>query len=172
MGYVLLLGGARSGKSAFACRLAEESGRPVTFVATATAEDAEMAERIERHRISRPAGWRTVEEPRALLGPITTCEREQFVVVDCLTLWVANLQGAGATSSEIGEQATALASALASRDEGVVVSNEVGLGIVPANETAREFRDILGTVNAEFAARAQRAILMVAGRALDLVAPR
>jgi adenosyl cobinamide kinase/adenosyl cobinamide phosphate guanylyltransferase len=171
MGYVLLLGGARSGKSAFACRLAEESGRPVTFVAAATAEDAEMAQRIERHRISRPAGWRTVEEPRALLGAITACEREQYVVVDCLTLWVANLQAAGASPSDISEQATALAGALASRD-GVVVSNEVGLGIVPANETAREYRDLLGMVNAEFAARAQRAILMVAGRKLDLVAPR
>jgi adenosyl cobinamide kinase/adenosyl cobinamide phosphate guanylyltransferase len=170
MGYVLLLGGARSGKSSFACRLAEDSGRPVTFFATATAEDTEMAKRIEQHRAARPAGWRTVEEPRALLAAITSCEPEQFVVVDCLTLWVANLQGAGASPEEIDRQATALAVALASR-EGVVVSNEVGLGIVPANAMAREYRDILGTVNAEFAARAQRAILLVAGRALDLVAP-
>jgi adenosyl cobinamide kinase/adenosyl cobinamide phosphate guanylyltransferase len=170
MGFVLLLGGARSGKSALACRLAEESRRPVTFVATATSEDTEMAERIARHRGARPARWRTVEEPRELLAAISSCERRQFVVVDCLTLWVANLQGAGASPEKINEQAAAVADALASR-EAVVVSNEVGLGIVPANETARAYRDILGSVNALFAARAQRAILMVAGRALDLVAP-
>jgi adenosylcobinamide kinase / adenosylcobinamide-phosphate guanylyltransferase len=171
MGYVLLLGGARSGKSAFACTLAEKSGRPITFVATATSEDTEMAERITRHRIARPAGWRTVEEPRELLAAIRSCEREQFLVVDCLTLWVANLQGAGASPEEIDEQATAVADALASRD-GVVVTNEVGLGIVPANETARAYRDILGAVNTALAATAQRAILMVAGRALELVPPR
>jgi adenosyl cobinamide kinase/adenosyl cobinamide phosphate guanylyltransferase len=172
MGFALVLGGARSGKSALACRLAEESGRPVTFVATASAEDAEMETRIKRHRVARPAGWRTVEEPRELLGAISSCAPEQFVVVDCLTLWVANLQGAGASADEIGDQAAAVAGALASREGGVVVSNEVGLGIVPANETARAYRDILGSVNAAFAARSQRAILMVAGRTLELLAPR
>ena len=171
MGYVLLLGGARSGKSALACRLAAESGRDVTVIATATAGDAEMTARIERHRASRPAQWRTVEEPIELGAAVATSDSKSYVLVDCLTLWVANLLGDGVSAAEIVERAGSVAAALAERD-AVVVTNEVGLGIVPANELARTYRDTLGAVNAEFAAGAQRALLMVAGRALELVAPR
>ena len=168
MSYTLLLGGARSGKSSLACRLAAESGLPVTCIVTATPDDAEMTERIERHRRDRPAGWSTVEEPRDLLGAIASVEGDRFLVVDCLTLWVSNLLGTSMPPDGIVELSAAVAGEL-SRRRAAVVSNEVGLGIVPANDLARTFRDVLGMVNARFAERAGRSLLLVAGRALELV---
>jgi adenosyl cobinamide kinase/adenosyl cobinamide phosphate guanylyltransferase len=171
MGFVLLLGGARSGKSALACRLASESGGDVTVIATATAGDAEMTARIERHRASRPPSWRTVEEPLDLAAAVASCDGARFLVVDCLTLWVSNLLGNGVSPDGVIDRGASLAQQLARRN-AVVVSNEVGLGIVPANDLARAYRDALGAVNAEFATRAERAVLMVAGRALDLATPQ
>ena len=168
MGYTLLLGGARSGKSSLAYRMAAESRLAVTCVATATAEDEEMADRIERHRRDRPGEWATVEEPIDLLGAVALVDRDRFLVVDCLTLWVSNLLGAHRVQDDIVSVAAELADELATR-RAVVVTNEVGLGIVPANELARSFRDTLGLVNAAFAARAERSVLMVAGRTLELV---
>ena len=162
-----MLGGARSGKSALAVRLAIESGRPVTVIATATAGDEEMAERILRHRASRSAAWKTVEEPVDLLGAIRSVETGDFLVVDCLTLWVTNLLGAGHDEGEFERLIEPVVRELSGR-RGVVVSNEVGMGIVPANELARRFRDVLGFVNTRFASGAERAVLMVAGRALEL----
>jgi adenosyl cobinamide kinase/adenosyl cobinamide phosphate guanylyltransferase len=167
MGYVLVLGGARSGKSALADRLARESGKPVTFIATATAGDADMVERIARHRLARAPEWTTLEEPLDLLGAVRGPDAGSYLVVDCLTLWVANLLGAGRSHDEIRAMARAVAGALGSRD-AVVVSNEVGLGVVPATELGREFRDLLGGVNALFASCAERSVFMVAGRALEL----
>lgn len=165
MGYLLLLGGARSGKSTRAVQAAVESGLPVTFIATAEALDAEMASRIQQHRSTRPGDWSVVEEPTDLVGAIS--RSGGFVVVDCLTLWVSNLLGAGRESSDVLALAERAAALLAERD-GVVVSNEVGLGIVPAKELARTFRDVLGSVNAVFAGCASRSLFMVAGRALEL----
>jgi adenosyl cobinamide kinase/adenosyl cobinamide phosphate guanylyltransferase len=167
MGFVLLLGGARSGKSDRACRLGEDSRLPVTFIATATAGDGEMEARIGNHRDSRPSGWSTVEEPLELAAAIQAAPPDDFVIVDCLTLWVSNLLGAGRLPDEIASLAERAARGLASR-RGVVVSNEVGLGIVPASELGRTFRDVLGSVNAIFAACADRSVLMVAGRVLEL----
>ena len=167
MGFMLVLGGARSGKSDLARRLALESSRPVFFIATAAPGDEEMAERIARHREERPAGWTTVEEPIELLDAICSAPVDGFVVVDCLTLWVSNLIGAGRAGGEIQSLGESVAGAMSSRD-GVVVSNEVGLGIVPANALGRTFRDTLGTVNSSFAARAERSVLLIAGRSLDL----
>ena len=167
MGFVLVLGGARSGKSDLGRCLALESSRPVSFIATAAPGDEEMAERIARHREERPAGWTTVEEPFELLEAICSAPRDDFVVVDCLTLWVSNLLGAGHEGNEIHSLGKSVAEAMSSRD-GVVVSNEVGLGIVPANALARTFRDTLGAVNSSFAARAERSVLLVAGRTLEL----
>jgi len=146
MGYVLLLGGARSGKSSLAYRLAAESGLGVTCIVTATADDAEMAERIQRHRDERPAGWTTVEEPLEMPGAIRGVGRDRFVVVDCLTLWVSNLLGAGRAPEDIVSVANDVVQELA-LGRAAVVSNEVGLGIVPANELARTYRDVLGRVN-------------------------
>jgi adenosyl cobinamide kinase/adenosyl cobinamide phosphate guanylyltransferase len=167
MPFVLLLGGARSGKSAMAERLALDSGASVTFIATAEPRDDEMAARIRRHRDQRPAAWRTVEAPLDLLAAVRSASRSYFLVVDCLTLWVANALEKGMEPAEIQVAAEGVAHELSGR-QGVVVTNEVGLGIVPANELARVFRDVLGTVNAGFAGAAERAILMVAGRALEL----
>jgi adenosyl cobinamide kinase/adenosyl cobinamide phosphate guanylyltransferase len=167
MPFVLLLGGARSGKSAMAERLALDSGTPVSFIATAEPGDHEMAARIARHRDQRPAAWRTVEAPLDLLAAIELTSSSDFLVVDCLTLWVSNLLESGKGAEEINVAAERVARELSGR-RGVVVTNEVGLGIVPANELARAFRDVLGTVNATFAGSAERAILMVAGRALEL----
>lgn len=167
MSLALLLGGARSGKSAMAVRLAEASGSPVTFIATAVAGDDEMALRIARHRESRPAEWTTVEAPLDLLEAVRSAAGGDFLVVDCLTLWVSNLLGEGAVAAEIDAAAAMVVQSLRGRD-CVVVTNEVGLGIVPVNEMARGFRDTLGSVNALFAASADKAVLMVAGRALDL----
>jgi adenosyl cobinamide kinase/adenosyl cobinamide phosphate guanylyltransferase len=164
---VLLLGGARSGKSDTAVRLAADAGAPVTFIATAEAGDNEMAQRIERHRAQRSTAWTTVEAPLLLHSAVTSAPPADFVVVDCLTLWVSNLLGGGRTVSYVLAEANRVVEALRDRPS-VVVSNEVGLGIVPANELARLFGDTLGSVNAIFASAASRTLLMVAGRALPL----
>jgi adenosylcobinamide kinase / adenosylcobinamide-phosphate guanylyltransferase len=170
MAMVLVLGGARSGKSDLAVRLAVESGMPVTFIATATAGDEEMSLRIRRHREGRPADWTVIEAPRDLLDAIQRASKRDFVIVDCLTLWVSNLMDAGRSVDQISLLAAEVADELAARD-GVVVSNEVGMGIVPGNELARSFRDALGSVNAVFARCADRALFMVAGLAVELRQP-
>jgi adenosylcobinamide kinase / adenosylcobinamide-phosphate guanylyltransferase len=169
MPLVFLVGGARSGKSRLAQLVALETGAPVTFIATGEARDAEMRERIDRHRRERPAGWRTIEEPVDLSRALGSAPGGDCVIVDCLTLWVANLLGAGAAAGDVIASSAACARTAAERGSAtVVVSNEVGLGIVPANEAARAYRDALGSVNAAFAAAAQRAALVVAGRAVEL----
>jgi adenosyl cobinamide kinase/adenosyl cobinamide phosphate guanylyltransferase len=170
MGMVFVLGGARSGKSDVAVRLGIDSGMPVAFIATADALDQEMAERIRMHREGRPSGWTVTESPIDLLDAIRRADAKDFVIVDCLTLWISNLMGAGRSPAEIAALAGEVANALSTRD-AVVISNEVGMGIVPANELARSFRDVLGAVNAQFARCADRAVLMVAGLALELRQP-
>ena len=168
MSLVVLLGGARSGKSRLAVRLAVDSGAPVVFLATGEAGDDEMAARIARHREERPPGWTTIEEPRALLAAVAGAPPESCLVVDCLSLWVANL--IEAAPAEAIEREALEAAALAAGREGVTiaVTNEVGLGIVPDNELARRYRDVLGRVNATWAAAADEAYFVVAGRALRL----
>lgn len=165
MAMTLLLGGAASGKSRTAATLATEAGGPVTVIATAEALDDEMAARIERHRRERPPDWTVLEEPLRLEGAIEGVRG--LVIVDCLTLWVSNLQGAGVGDDEIASRAEAAAKACAARDEPtIVISNEVGSGIVPVSPVARRYRDVLGGVNRVFAAQASTVALMVAGRAL------
>ena len=165
MSLVFLLGGARSGKSALALGLAAESGAPVVFVATGEAGDEEMAERIERHRRERPQHWTTVEEPVELGRALTAAPAGAAVVVDCLSLWVANLL----ELADVEEEAARVAAAAAARPGlTVAVTNEVGLGIVPDNELARRYRDVLGRVNAIWADAADEAYFVVAGRALRL----
>ena len=169
MPLTFLLGGARSGKSTLAARLASAFDGPVVVVATAEAGDEDMAGRIRAHREARPAGWETVEAPVDLLAAIQDIDDRAFIVLDCLTLWVANALEASAPDDEIEGEAGKLASTLAERaTPSVVVSNEVGLGIVPANELARRYRDVLGRVNGAFAAEASRSFLVVAGRGLPL----
>lgn len=169
MPYTFLIGGARSGKSSLAVRLASAVDGPVVVVATAEARDDEMAERIRAHRASRPDGWETVEAPIALLEAVDGAGEDACVVLDCLTLWVSNAIEAGASGEEIDAEARTVTSILAARSaSSVVVSNEVGLGVVPANTLARTYRDVLGRVNASFAAQASRSLFVVAGRGLPL----
>jgi adenosylcobinamide kinase / adenosylcobinamide-phosphate guanylyltransferase len=169
MGLSVLLGGARSGKSDLAAKLASASGRPVVMIVTGEARDEEMTERIRRHRAARPSSWQTVEASRGLREAVRELEGRTFAVLDCLTLWVSNMIEAGVSDDEIVEEAREIATTLAKRDaSSVVVTNEVGLGIVPMHELARRYRDTLGRVNAAFVSEAERAYLMVAGRALSL----
>lgn len=167
MPFVFLTGGARSGKSGAAQRLAERSPTGVVVIATAEAGDEEMAVRIARHREERPAGWETIEEPHALSDALRSVPDDGFVIVDCLTLWVSNRfdRPDDEVLAEAGEAAILLARRAGG---GVVVSNEVGDGIVPADPATRRYRDLLGAVNRRFADTAERSYLMVAGRAVRL----
>lgn len=169
MTLVVLLGGARSGKSSRAVALAARHGGPVTFVATAEPGDAEMAARIAEHAASRPADWSTVEEPLELERALSGADPAATVVVDCLSLWTANAIGRGDTDAEIEAHAER-AAATAARRGGltVAVSNEVGLGIVPETPLGRRYRDVLGRVNATWVAAADQAAFVVAGRSLAL----
>jgi adenosylcobinamide kinase / adenosylcobinamide-phosphate guanylyltransferase len=170
MPLTFLLGGARSGKSALALRLASEWAGPVVFVATAEArDDEEMSARIARHRLERPPAWTTVEEPLDLTGALAHAPEGACLVVDCLTLWAANALEAGWDDQAIERTAVEAAALAAARTAlTVVASNEVGMGIVPAAPLGRAFRDVLGRVNAVFAGEAERAFLVVAGRPLEL----
>ncbi len=169
MPYTLLVGGARSGKSTLAVRLAARQDAPVVMVATAEPRDDEMAGRIREHRSARPSEWETVEAPLLLLDAVKNVREDAYVLLDCLTLWVANALEAGASESGIEEEGRELAALLAERSvDAVIVSNEVGLGIVPMHELSRAYRDLLGRVNAAFAARASRAYFAVAGRVIPL----
>ena len=173
MGMTLLLGGVASGKSRTATALAAGTGRRVTLIVTAEALDDEMVARIARHRAQRPAAWTVVEEPIALTDAIERIAAPDVLIVDCLTLWVSNLLGDDTMSDdEVLAHAAAAAKACTSRDaQTIVVSNEVGAGIVPANALARRYRDLLGRVNATFADEADTVALMVAGRAVTLSDP-
>lgn len=134
--------------------------------------DAELAERIGAHRAERPPQWTTVEVEHDLAPAIAGAGDAATVIVDCLTLWVANLLFRGDTADEIDRASTAaLAAAGARRGETLVVTNEVGLGIVPADARTRAYRDVLGRVNQGWVAAADRALLLVAGLALPLQDP-
>jgi adenosylcobinamide kinase/adenosylcobinamide-phosphate guanylyltransferase len=157
----LVLGGARSGKSRYAESLVAALPAPWLYVATAAAHDAEMAARIGEHRARRGTDWRTIEAPRDLAGALTNMSATGAVLIDCLTLWLSNLMLADA---DIAAETARLDGALARANMPIVlVSNEVGAGIVPDNALARRFRDAQGRLNQQIAARADRVVLMVAG---------
>lgn len=157
----LVLGGARSGKSRHAETLMAALAPPWVYVATAEARDAEMAERIAHHRARRGTDWHAVEAPHDLAAALTSIDGARPVLVDCLTLWLSNRMLAEA---DVEAEAAGLEAALAERRAPViVVSNEVGHGIVPDNALARRFRDLQGRLNQRIAARAGRVVLMVAG---------
>ncbi|NYF80050.1 bifunctional adenosylcobinamide kinase/adenosylcobinamide-phosphate guanylyltransferase [Granulicella arctica] len=162
----LVLGGVRSGKSRFAQRIAERASR-VTFVATAERRaDAEMCAKIDRHRAERPKTWATIEEPLHLAQVIQTVgDNCDVLLIDCLTLFAANLLEAhGNDALRLQEQIDQLCLALSSAPCSVVlVSNEVGSGVVPAYELGRRFRDLVGEVNQRIASVADTVLLMVAG---------
>jgi adenosyl cobinamide kinase/adenosyl cobinamide phosphate guanylyltransferase len=166
MPLVFLTGGARSGKSRIAVELASGQGAPVVFLATAEAGDEEMAERIEQHRAERPAAWRTVEEPLRLREVVEAANG--CLVVDCLSLWVANALERLAPGQVEREAGLAAAAAAARPGLTVAVTNEVGMGVVPASPLGRVYRDVLGRVNALWSDAAESAYLVVAGRAIPL----
>ena len=169
MGMTVLTGGARSGKSALAARLGAVWSGGVTFIATAEALDDEMRERIDRHRAARNAAWATIEEPVAIETAVTDAPAGDLVIVDCLTLWVSNLFMRGCDAATIEDRALGAAFLIGDRaDPTVVVTNEVGSGIVPADPSTRAYRDTLGTVNKIFATSARRVFLVVAGRAVPM----
>jgi adenosylcobinamide kinase/adenosylcobinamide-phosphate guanylyltransferase len=167
MGLTVLLGGARSGKSALALRLAARED-DVVFLATGEARDDEMRDRIDRHRAERSPLWTTVEEPLRLTEAIAAAPDGACLVVDCLSLWVANRLEQAAPELVEAEAARAADAAAARGGRTIAVSNEVGLGLVPMTPLGRGYRDLLGRVNATWVARSQRAYLVVAGRALRL----
>ena len=176
----LILGGARSGKSAYAERLAIESCKEVVYLATATAGDGEMAARIAHHRVSRPPEWTTVEEPLALGNQLLRWSApERLILVDCLTLWLSNLLFSGAEDypdvgeiivpAQFDEQQDMLAAALGRCSGDVVlVSNEVGLGLMPMGAISRRFMDEQGRLNQAMAAICERVVFVAAGLPLYL----
>lgn len=168
----LILGGARSGKSALAERLARESGREVVYIATAAAagfDDGEMADRIAHHRARRPAHWHCVEEPLALAQALHRHARaDRCVLVDCLTLWLSNLLGAAAAARFEHERDALLEAVPMLPGQIVLVSNEVGLGIVPMGELNRRFVDEAGRLHQALAASCERVVFTAAGLSLVL----
>jgi adenosyl cobinamide kinase/adenosyl cobinamide phosphate guanylyltransferase len=163
----LIIGGARSGKSALALEIARKWGGPVTFVATAEARDDEMADRIERHRDERDGAWTTLEEPIEITEALSTVPADHLVILDCLTLWASNVMDRNIEDGEA--RARAISAALARRPApALVITNEVGSGIVPDNEAARVYRDLLGSINAIFAADSRDVLLVSAGRVVSM----
>lgn len=160
---VLITGGARSGKSSFALREALKVRGKRAFIATAEATDSEMKERIERHKQDRGNGWITYEEPLKIAEILRDRERDHRVlVIDCLTLWLANvMQSPLDADTEIDH----LVSSLKGMSEGrvFIVSNEVGMGIVPENELARRFRDLAGRLNQRIAAASDEVYVTFSG---------
>ena len=168
----LVLGGARSGKSRYAESLVAATPPPWIYVATAQAQDTEMAGRIAHHRARRGAGWHTVEAPHDLAAAIDAAPAGA-ILVDCLTLWLTNRMLAKSDiDGDIDADTGGLEAALARRGgPAVLVSNEVGSGIVPDNTLARRFRDLQGRLNQRLAAGADRVILVVAGLPLIVKGP-
>lgn len=162
----LVLGGAASGKSAYAEGLIAATARPRVYVATAQASDPEMQAKITRHIAARGPGWQTVEAPLAVAKALARADPAAAVLIDCATLWLGNLMFAGAEIA--AETATLLAAIAANPAPVVVVSNEVGLSPVPDHRLARQFREAQGALNQRLAAAADLAVLVVAGLPLLL----
>lgn len=163
----LVLGGARSGKSALAEAMARATGLNRVYLATAQAFDREMSERIARHRADRGEGWRTVEAPVDVVAALDlTDSHENVILIDCLTLWLSNVMLA---ERDVEAEGAALRARLARMRAPVIcVSNEVGLGIVPDNALARRFRDAQGRLNQQVAAQADAVAFVAAGLPLVL----
>ena len=179
MAITLLLGGARSGKSSFAVEYGRRRGGRVVYLATAPPIDDDMADamadddmeqRIARHREERPPAWTTIEETLDLIAAIDRAGNDtDLLIIDCLTLWTSNLMWQGRSDDSIVEAADETAARCRSQaGRVIVISNEVGLGVHPDTALGRRYRDVLGLVNQRWAAAADEALLMVAGRALRL----
>ena len=170
----LVLGGARSGKSDFAQALARKrGGDAVLFVATAEARDDEMRARIASHRAARPAAWQTLEAPRDIAHALELAAGARVIVVDCVTLWASNVLLAEESNAQktMAREIDALLVWYRTNDaEMILVSNEVGMGLVPDNELGRAYRDLLGAVNKKLAECADEVYLLVAGLPVEIKA--
>ena len=166
----LITGGARSGKSSFAEKLAVQSAKERVYIATMQGLDEEMKDRIEKHKAQRGNGWLTVEEPLELLKVLKREDKKgRVLLIDCLTLWVTNRMLKGEKEKDILKAAEAAADFCEGAGAKVIaVSNEVGMGLVPDNKLGREFRDIQGRVNRVFAKRAKKVFFMVSGIPLEV----
>ena len=165
----LILGGARSGKSALAERLAGDDGRDVIYIATAQAHDDEMHTRIAHHRVRRPAHWRSVEEPLALAETLRThASEDRCLLVDCLTLWLSNLLIDPQPARFERERDALLDGLPALPGELLLVSNEVGLGIVPMGALSRRFVDEAGRLHQMLATHCERVLFVAAGLPIAL----
>lgn len=168
---VFVLGGARSGKSSFALKLAAECGKSrVAFVATSQALDTDMAGRIDLHKKTRPAHWRTFEEPLRVCKIIESIGGKfDCIIIDCMTLLVSNLYLKKVRDTRINHEAKRIVASLKkTRANSVIVSNEVGLGVVPPSKMGRDFRDIAGNVNKIIASKADSVYFMVSGLPLKV----
>lgn len=167
MQQTLLLGGARSGKSARALSLAEMAGARRVFIATAEALDEEMSDRISRHKAEREATWTTIEEPLDLVGAmVRSLQSGDVCVVDCLTLWLSNLMH---HDLDIDRETARLCDAVSSHSQPIIlVSNEVGLGLVPETPLGRRFRDAQGRLNQDLARVCRTVQFVAAGLAITL----
>ena len=168
---ILITGGARSGKSRFAQKLADAMKGRKVFLATAQALDEEMKSRIEQHKKERPSGWDTIEETHYLNSAIKDCDgKYEVVLIDCLTMWMFNLleRNSSSESEILKEVRTLIAHCKAIQSTVIIVSNEVGSGIVPANRLSRQFRDIVGNANQEVASIADEVYLVTASISLKL----
>ncbi|RYE07265.1 MAG: bifunctional adenosylcobinamide kinase/adenosylcobinamide-phosphate guanylyltransferase [Hyphomicrobiales bacterium] len=171
-GHILVLGGARSGKTGFAERLAMRAGETPLYLATAQALDAEMRDRVKLHQQQRHKRFATLEEPLALAEALrTSAEKHDVILVDCLTLWISNLLG---TNHNVAAAVDELIEALRSIDDTrvILVSNEVGMGIVPDNPLARMFRDLAGAAHQRLAEICGEVHFVVAGLPMTLKGPR
>ncbi len=162
MGCTLIIGGAKSGKSSFALRLCSSMKGKKIFVATAVATDSEMEEKIKRHRKERGKEWITIEEPVDIAEIIERFDsKETVILVDCLTFWLNNLFMKKENVEERIEKLIRILSGI--KGNVVIVSNEVGMGIVPADEISRKYRELLGLLNQKIAHLAEKVVFMICG---------
>jgi len=175
---ILVLGGARSGKSELAEKIASQLGGPIIYIATATVRDPEMTDRIKLHQARRPASWSTVEEPTNILQVLQQGQRGDVFLLDCVTLWLTNLllgenlpcnEASTAEKQDyILAQAEAAAETVSQGQHLIIVSSEVGLGLVPEYPLGRAFRDLAGKVNQTLASKADQVYFTIAGLPLEI----
>lgn len=165
---IFVTGGVRSGKSSLALKIAEEHGGETLFLATARVADEEMMERIKRHRAERPAHWRTVEATRGALGDCVQ-EKGEVLVLDCLTLYISRRMMENAASEKVFEEVREAINKIRTNFKlGIIISNEVGWGVIPDNPLGRQFEDVLGRVNQLVALLSDQVLLVVSGVNLKL----
>ncbi len=165
-----ILGGARSGKSQFAIKLAKEKARKVAFIAPCQPLDLEMKKRIMLHKKARPVHWQTFEEPRDIVSLLKKIgDKFELILIDCLTLFISNLLLENLKEAAIEDEVNQILSILKKiKPKSIIVSNEVGLGIIPENKLARDFRDIAGRMNQPIAAKSDEVFFMAAGIPLKI----